>query len=589
MADCGDSPYQAIEYRGLFDLKDAQVVRAEIVAIDRIALTAEVTLLDECDSADGLDIEAVPFFYHCETSTGTVEDLEKGHKAFVGGDMVYILLTKENGEEPAQAFIIGHVDIRGTRVCTTDILLVTQYFYYTSAWVTVYIIINPVTGTLFDVAGFANFDGGSPAKPTSNIGVYTTAVSDWVAYNFISVSNSYTAPCDLFTLTTNKGGVLPASIIAIDPWISTTGLTDYSGEYQHTVGSGDACESINTGNGYMHWLQSETGPSSPPVTGSSYSAVDEWNAADLETYHPGGVETTCNAAWASMTVEHDITHTHITNFGWSLTDSVQSVTAPMPIKVEAQWVNRVEYFFDPVDGSLTGGLDMDLTVTHTVDHSDLFGAEQVHTYSLNSFAELNTTTTIGAAVSVAPASASGGFIEIPSTVSVGTFHPDLWRAYEGGTTFTGSGTLIGDDGIYMVFGGAYSQSYKMLTTSSVTFALIAFNTTFGWNLGPSYPMALSGSTQSRFSVFLDSAVTPYDAVIDPSSPLSVLTCAANRNLGSSAALTESVLSLYDYISTNYTQNDATKVQAAYRTYSSTHGGDRGIFFGPTYRLIKKKV
>lgn len=183
MADCGDSYYQAIEYRGLFDLKDAQVIRAEIDSINSGANTAAVTLLDACDQDDWLNTSAVPFFYHCEHSTGTVEDLAFGYMAFAEGDMVYLLLTKENGEEPAQAYIIGHVDIRSTRRCLDpEYLVVTLALNYKGTPHSYVTIFDASTGAKMDLVSFENLPG-SPAAPSS-FPVASADVSSWLTYNF---------------------------------------------------------------------------------------------------------------------------------------------------------------------------------------------------------------------------------------------------------------------------------------------------------------------------------------------------------------------------------------------------------------------
>ena len=588
MADCGTSPYQMIEYRGLFDLKDAQVLRAEIVSIDRLLNTAEVTLLDTCEAAAWIDLEAVPFFYHCENSTGTVEDLARGHKAFAEGDMVYILANKENGTTPAQAYIVGHVDIKATRVCTTDILIVTQVFMSASTWYTVYAIINPQSGELFDIDSFENFDAGSPDKPTESLGVYTTAVSDWVAYNFVNVSNSISVPRSVGTASSGVGGTLKSSIIAIDPWLVIDDQTDYTGEFEHTVSSGNACDTINTGNELQDWHTAKTGPASPPVTGSSYASDDSWVRAGISTYNPGGAPLTCRAYWQASVLEHDILHTHETIFGWNVFDNELSITAAVRIKVETHWNELSETYYDVDTGTLTGGLTTEFFNRYTLNFTDLYGGAIVKEYPLSAEATLEVAVSEGGSVSTSPAAVTGDFIDIPYDVTAGKYHPALWTANSGPNNFMGSGILVGDDGIYTVFGCVLQRTYKTLTVSGTTFEMIGFLSWQGWNNGTTYPMTLGGVAKAKNHVMIAASSTPYSSTIDPSADISITECTLARNTTASSTLVSTLESLYAYIQDNYTLTDVTNTSQAYLSFQSGVG-NRGIKLGPTFRLIKKKV
>lgn len=588
MADCGTSPYQMIEYRGLFDLNDAQVLRAEIVSIDRLLNTAEVTLLDTCESASWIDLEAVPFFYHCENSTGTVEDLARGHKAFTEGDMVYILANKESGDNLAQAYIIGHVDIKGTRVCTTDVLLVTQVFRSASTWYTVYAIINPQSGELFDIDSFENFDESSPAKPSVALGVYTTDVSDWVAYNFVSVSNSISVPRSVGTASSNVGGTLKSSIVAIDPWLVIDDQTDYTGVFEHTVSSGNACDSINTGNELQDWHTSKTGGSSPVVTGSSYASDDSWVRSGISTYNPGGDPLTCRAYWQASVLEHDILHTHKTTFGWNVFDNKLSVTAAVRIKVETHWNELSETYYDAGNGTLSGGLTAEFFNRYTLDFTDLYGGNIIKEYPLSAEANLEVAVSEGGSVSTSPAAVTGDFVDIPYDVTAGTYHPALWAAKSGPNNFMGSGILIGDDGIYTVFGCVLRRAYKTLTVSGTTFEMIGFVSGQGWNNGTNYPMTLGGTSKAKNHVMIAASSTPYSSTIDPSADISITECTLARNMTASVALVATLEMLYAYIHDNYTLTDVTNNAQAYLSFQSGVG-NRGISLGPTFRLIKKKV
>lgn len=110
---CGESVFQRIGYFG--EINTAQVVTAEINSINQENNTADITLAPECTKLQLLDTSAVPFFYHCQDSTGTEEDLAQGFRAFNIGDIVYVLHLPSDD----LLYIIGHVDIKGTQKCSS--------------------------------------------------------------------------------------------------------------------------------------------------------------------------------------------------------------------------------------------------------------------------------------------------------------------------------------------------------------------------------------------------------------------------------------------------------------------------------------
>lgn len=79
--ECGESDYTMITFADLFDLRYARMFKGTIVSIDSITNTANIIILEACPEIAEKDLSAVPFFYHCEDSTGTVEDLARGYKA----------------------------------------------------------------------------------------------------------------------------------------------------------------------------------------------------------------------------------------------------------------------------------------------------------------------------------------------------------------------------------------------------------------------------------------------------------------------------------------------------------------------------
>jgi hypothetical protein len=62
----------------------------------------------------GVNTSAVPFFYHCQFSDGSAEDLVLGYSAFIPGEWVYVLHIP--GDIPT-SYIFGHADIKGTIIC----------------------------------------------------------------------------------------------------------------------------------------------------------------------------------------------------------------------------------------------------------------------------------------------------------------------------------------------------------------------------------------------------------------------------------------------------------------------------------------
>jgi hypothetical protein len=185
------NPYELIESAGLYDMRNAQLLRAELGDIDRTECTAEVTLLDTCDVELG-NLEAVPFWYHCEFSTGTIEDLANGHLAFQPGDIVYLLFMPELGDTEQRLFIIGHVDIRGTKSCGTEYLVITMSGNGSAA-ARLFTIFDVGTMNVLDLTTFANFDEESPAAPLTFPASFQT-YSQWIDYNFAVATPTTTVP-----------------------------------------------------------------------------------------------------------------------------------------------------------------------------------------------------------------------------------------------------------------------------------------------------------------------------------------------------------------------------------------------------------
>ena len=185
MADCGEFTYQLIEYVNPSDLERAVLLRGQINSIDTANNQASITLLDDCPYVEGGGTITIPFWYHCEDSTGTLEDLEKGHKAFADGDMVYAVFIPVNGEVEQRFFIIGHVDIRDTKFCGIGeyILISTKSTLDTATWVTLF---DAGQNRQFDLGAFQADDPSlSPPPPPTNFPVrWSTGLQAWLDYYF---------------------------------------------------------------------------------------------------------------------------------------------------------------------------------------------------------------------------------------------------------------------------------------------------------------------------------------------------------------------------------------------------------------------
>lgn len=187
-----DTDYELIDYFGLFDLANARVVQAQINSINGETNSASITLSGECAALAAVDTSEVKFFYHCENSTGTLEDLANGHQAFKADDFVYCLhMPYVSDDMPERFFIIGHVDKKGTERCAIG------------DYVTMDMGLNPTYGpntgidpterhvTIFDVSrgevlnlgAFVPLPGSPPA-PASLPCLADDTWTAWIAHNF---------------------------------------------------------------------------------------------------------------------------------------------------------------------------------------------------------------------------------------------------------------------------------------------------------------------------------------------------------------------------------------------------------------------
>lgn len=183
-----ESEYELMELKSLFELKDSRLLVATIISINRTELTAAIQIEEACPDLEGKSLTAVEFYYHCEYSTGTIEDLADGHKAFQPNDEVYVLYAPANEayESEERFYIVGHFDYRKTVLCLNEEYLVVtlSFTLYTIdySFVTIFDTLNACTLNLED---FEN-KVGSPAKPAQLPTYYNQAFGEWLAYNFTS-------------------------------------------------------------------------------------------------------------------------------------------------------------------------------------------------------------------------------------------------------------------------------------------------------------------------------------------------------------------------------------------------------------------
>lgn len=327
MADCGTYTHQMIEFAGLLDLQNAQIVRAEIDSIDTATNTAAVTLIDTCELLGSLSLEAVEFFYHCEFSTGTVEDLAQGNKAFAVGDVVYMVVIPENGTVAARTYIVGHVDIKNTKVCRKEYILLELVF---AGGYEVTAIYDVSTGALLDLTTFEE-RAGSPTTPTSAIGINDSTFNSWWIYNFKYLP-SVPLPIIDATILTHRGDTCsgtPSWGSGLPPSGDADIYTPYTGDEFITTGTpGDICPSLDLGNELEHYKWTTV----PSICADATNGQNgELILAEIEGFvdksHLGNGDEWCGAYFTSSTYDFHLTITQMgADYGVPITDNTSSVT-----------------------------------------------------------------------------------------------------------------------------------------------------------------------------------------------------------------------------------------------------------------------
>lgn len=407
MADCGDFSHQAIDYQGLFDLKDAQIIRAEIDVIDVANNEAAVTLLDACDFDDWLDTDAVPFFYHCEFSSGTIEDLAKGHKAFMVGDMVYIILLPGKGEAvPPQAYIVGHVDIRGTKECLPREYLYLRFYVEIDSVESIIVTVFDVTaGTVLDLVSFEPIDGSSPAAPASFPCIQTTAVIDWIDYNFNGATAQVLVPCNVSR--TGPG---------INEW-EPNYAPEITDEFTDYTGTGvRPCNEVSVGNGLYHSLDVYDGLV-PLIT--AYDAYGyQKSQRDFSGAEIFPVGSSCGVYAPSLIIHRKTIQDYGPGFfGISVAATIGFSFAPFIIPI----LRRDEWDYDitmTCDGEVSESATLNFTQSfenkYTIDFSGIGGEIFEHSLSSNCSSVFDLSPAPGSGAQVDNLSPSSGTCDKPN-------------------------------------------------------------------------------------------------------------------------------------------------------------------------------
>lgn len=231
-----------MELKSLTDLKNARLLVATINSINYSSKTANITFSETCEDLSGQSLAAVPFFYHCEHSSGTLMDLAEGFKAFRPLEVVYVLYVPENGDQIKQFYIVGHYNLRHTKTCTSDEYLVItlnidSYKATTYTYVTIY---DLKANAKLNLNDFVNLPG-SPAKPAS-LPATSSSISAWLAYNFENLTSLTYMLSGGFTVSSQ---IWPA--VLGNSWdediVESSDSTTYSGN------SYALCQDFSVGNG----------------------------------------------------------------------------------------------------------------------------------------------------------------------------------------------------------------------------------------------------------------------------------------------------------------------------------------------------
>ena len=584
MADCGDYQYQAIEYRGLFDLKNAQIVRAQINAIDPAANAASVTLLDECSLDDWLNTAAVPFFYHCENSTGTVEDLANGYKAFASGDMVYILLNQEDGENAAQAYVIGHVDQRGTNVCIQEYIWITKSMNLAGSGYTVDAMYDVGTGALVDIDTFPERDG-SPPKPERAIGINDTVLTSWLSHNFASI---YGTPIPVIGATirdylygdscTEPSWALSTS--TYPPTSSASVQVPYTGGGFFVLSQGDACEEIDIGNGTYNYKWTNISGPCAYADGGTYAVLEEAEILrnSAQKSHFGNGDT-----WCAVYFEHYYTKhkgyegVKMPAYGFTIQDDIGGVEKVLSFYVRHEWDEEKTASIS----GYTFSADYSITKTQKLIYSGSnFGLWDTELQCGGSFS--SSFDVVGSHsppydldMGSFPADTQTGRIEQTQYIrffDLDEYH-DVWRTY--------GDSRVSGQSFCMLFMGALIGTYQhgdgpdhALCEITLGITNTAFTTGYSVNQG-----------NYEISVLPYSIVYRYTIDDLPMQPLSAHHCIENADIALSTGLNAVVVEMYQLLNDVGVAGNIARWESVFSTDTEYQENDAP----PTFSVYKRRT
>lgn len=541
MADCGDHSHQMIEYANLFDLRDMQLLRAEIDAIDRANNTADITFLDACPDY-AVSLADVPFFYHCQYSTGTLEDLANGHNAFSVGDMVYVAHVPENGTTAERMYIVGHVDIRGTRVCPTEFLFISLSFTLNSTSYGFTTVFDTSTGAKLDVDAFVNKDESSPAKPTS-LPATSSSIVSWQTYNFgsvpvsgITISGTIDVPgYTLYEFDTGSAECSP-----------TSSTTNYTGNRTADCGTFSAGNGLRADTYSISCTHDDT--PTTPINLTEEIATSTDGTGVFPVNYTG---STCGAVFAVTEYAYDRTYSGVVGY-FTVSDGVDTVRVPIT------WVlEKSNGTNSSCDGDQTGidvatftGADS-FSKTAYYDFTSLSRAnvQSDLTWSATVSGNLPLTPTFDASdhsLTISEQTTSHTteipFFTIPSIADAEEWFFTPWSNMD-----TKSSTfLLGRYYVYSIFGVSSVEEWKVDTTEMVA----VYN-----NATAPYPGVVTvapnnGSAKLILRYKADTCVTNIDQDLAPGPPyytVSLLDCIRYSHTNLATGLNAVIEELMEYV------------------------------------------
>lgn len=577
-SDDPDYTHEQMELSTAYDLRYARIVQAQIDSINSTENCAAITLSNECAELAGKSVAAVKFFYHCEYSTGTVEDLDHGHEAFVAGDFVLVLWVPDSSSVEEQFCIIGHVDKRGTQRCKIgEVLYLMTAESETSG--RMYCFFDTGTGQLLDIDGFANIDDGSPTKPASAIGLYTSAVGAWRDYNFTSPPVTVTIP--------HSWSVQSLYMSANNGMGSTTSYTAYTGTTGFITGSSpvDCAEWFDPGNGIYH--KEFTTPYTDQYDSSSQIGTE------IETTHMSGPfgshadanENSCTTCWG---------HTD-----WSLTRTI-----------EADPESPGRCFMRLIDTISSQNYDVLLGFTEVINQgntstlgSGVFYAEATHSVTYEATFDFSDLLTPKRVFSISSESAQAYQLNAwPAYGADGTSVPQL---SEDGSVYESKGPLIcsnewsspvlaGHNGAYVVVCSAIYYS-ELLAEGELFKGYVGsaqnpagrgngFKALYSdvWlTTGENGEEIVIGSSTKKghFKVFPSCLVSTYTEEFGAGTQVSIAEVRANANPIASYNLATAIVTMYDMMDARLEILGDTDKEGFY---------DAQVLLGPTKIALTKK-